>query len=176
MGLSAFLVQWCTLQEKLTSEKLESIWDEADKTDWCRSALGWPESFDQYVCMTEAWEELSDELPRATRKEFSPLFSKLITMEGYVNDLKKIRGADEMFLISLNPESVTSFAKLLRELDFERLREPFNEDVSEETKMELYEPDPENSFDKAFLPYVNTWRDLMSSAAARALGVVITLD
>lgn len=168
---------WNDIVEALDAAAFEDDEDESEQPEEPESPSAWFREFDDWVSYdlynltALAYEELRGFLPDALRESTDAFMLPNITsLGGYHQDL----GPDDVFLVSLNPESVCKYLKLAESTDFSKLRGAYDEHCPENLKEELAryagQEDSAETFETAFKPFIDHYIDALRAAAAEERG------
>jgi len=179
MEVTAFLVDWNEVVKRHKDGRLEEYMVAAgDKEDWIKELSLYSMSNNHYCAVAEAWESIrgAKNIPQPKAAKAKEFMNRLITLQNYLMDL---RGAADLFSLTISPTTAAKLTKAAAGLDFAVYKDTYYAKCPEDTKEELAEygnGKPERSFEKGFLPYVKSWVDLMASAAKKEKGILVAMD
>ena len=137
---------------------------------------------DSYVVFSSigcTYEAMRSKLKPAKRAKYDDWFWKIfgpvsVNRKKWYSDSPELF-KDNAFQASFSPETVANLAQLGRTISFEEMREIFEAECPE-MEAEIfaeYSPEPGDSFEVCFLPYLQGWVKFLEELEGEKLGLLV---
>jgi hypothetical protein len=176
MHIAIYLADWNMALAHLFEGDLEEAFCDAidEKGSWVKELTPAFESQGCYCSVADAYEQLRGDLPEDVRQSADPFMRRLITRG---QGCQELGDGGKVFPLSISPISAAKFAELGSQIDFQEFKDAFYVRCHDHEKAALAKcagGNPEHSFEKAFLPYVEMWLKIVKTAAQENKCTLIT--
>ena len=180
MDIYVYLVDWQEVTQRysqgtLEEDVLEALEALEARESWLKSLEIIDPSHNLYCTIADAYQELRIGLPLSDREMSDQFMNPLITFDGYCQDIDLSQS--EVFVQAISEDSVVKFADLGKTLDFLGFSQAYYQYCSKQIQNSLARycasQKPELSFEEGFIPYIQKWLDLLTTAKQAKQGILI---
>jgi len=179
MFVIPYLVDWNEATRRHKDGRLSEYAAAAERKEAWLKELDLLSSSNAYYCtVADAWEAIrgAKAVPAKTAAKAKDFMNRLITFQNYQMDL---RGANELFSLTISPATAAKLAKAAKGLDWLAYKDVYYAKCPDDTKDYLAEHtdnvDPERSFEMGFIPYVRSWAAMIDLAAKKKMGLLVAM-